>query len=113
MFSTTGRSGKQTQKQEDKAQDNPTESLKLENPQISPSEVKQKILDYILERKRKGKAQGTLETNGRVLNNVSGHANLFNPNSVLDFFASAKLKNSIKVAGVEVTNGFYEYNKIH
>src|SRR5437867_3758027 len=113
MFSTTGRSAKQNQKQEDKAQDNPTESVKLENPQLSPSEVKQKILDYILERKRRGRAQGTLETNGRVLNNVSGHTNLLNPTSVLDFFASAKLKNSTKVAWVEVVKGFYEYNKIH
>ena len=120
MFSTTGRSAKQTQKQEDKAQDNPTESVKLENPQISPSEVKQKILDYLLERKRKGRTQGTLETNGRVLNNVSEHANLLNPTSVLDFLASAKhsrtgqpFKNSTKVAWVEVIKGFYEFYKIH
>src|SRR5436309_762184 len=113
MFSTTRRSAKQTQKQEEKAQENPTNPVKIENPQTSPSEVKQKILDYLLERKRKGRAQGTLETNGRVLNNVSGHANLLNPTSVLDFFASAKLKNSTKVAWVEVIKGFYQHNKIH
>jgi integrase len=79
----------------------------------SPSDIKGKIIAFLWQLERNGRAKGTIKNYSRLLNGfLKANIDLFNPESVKDYLAKMPLQTSSKQSIVGMLNVWYRFLKI-